>query len=527
MDGSRARGPTVLCILDGFGIAPPHRGNAVARARKPVFDALIREYPTWTLRASGLEVGLPRGEMGNSEVGHLNIGAGRVFYQNRPRIDQAIQSGAFFENPEFLRAAAHVRDHRSTLHLVGLVSRGGVHSHQDHCVALLEFAKRQRIRSVAIHAILDGRDAIYHSGKGFVRDLLGSCKRIGVGRIATLSGRYYAMDRDHRWDRTERAYRAIVDGVGERATDPIAEIDASYRRNVYDEEFVPTVIESRGAPVATIRDGDAIIGFNFRADRSRQLTEALIAKNFSGFECDPIRDVLFVAMMEYEAGLPYRVAYPREDIPTCLAKVWSERRLRQLHIAETEKYAHVTFFFNGLSEREYPGEERVLIPSRTVDTYDAAPEMSAEKITDRLLRELHAGAYDVAVVNYANPDMVGHTGKIEATIRAVEVTDECIGKIAAGVHTLNGSLIITADHGNAEELLNLQTNAIDKEHATNPVPCTIVDRRYSGSVNEELRALDWDLGILPPAGILADVAPTVLTVMGLRPPKAMTGQSLV
>ncbi|MDO8598806.1 MAG: 2,3-bisphosphoglycerate-independent phosphoglycerate mutase, partial [bacterium] len=410
---------------------------------------------------------------------------------------------------------------------LGLVSPGGVHSHQDHLFALLDFAKRQGLREVYIHAILDGRDATYNSGAGFVGQLLAECKRYGVGKIASLSGRYYAMDRDNRWDREELAYRAIVDGVGAQATDPRKAIAASYAKKVYDEEFVPAAMMSGGKPVATISAGDAVVFFNFRADRARQLAHAFVTKEFKGFARERIPKLFFGTMMRYEDGLDAEVAYPAEEIPTCLAKVWSEHDLRQLHIAETEKYAHVTFFFNAMREKEYPREERVLIPSPKVATYDLKPEMSARMLTKRVIEEIASGKFDGVVMNYANPDMVGHTGKVKPTVEAVEAVDECLGKLEAAVIEAGGVLVITADHGNAEEVQNLQTGVIDKEHATNPVPLIICGKEFEGKSGAELQELEWDLSLLQPVGILADVAPTVLKLMGIRQPAGMTGTSLL
>ncbi|MBI4433641.1 2,3-bisphosphoglycerate-independent phosphoglycerate mutase [Candidatus Uhrbacteria bacterium] len=519
--------PVVVCVLDGYGIAPMSDGNAIARAERPVFDRLVRTYPAMTLHASGLEVGLARGEMGNSEVGHLNIGAGRVFYQSRPRIDKEIQQGTFHENPVFRHAAEHVRKHGSRLHIMGLLSPGGVHSHQDHCFALLEVAQRMQMDPVYLHVFLDGRDAIFNSGIGFVRQLLRVAKERGRGTLATVMGRYYAMDRDNRWDREEAAYRAMVDGVGATTEDPLRAIEESYTKEVYDEEFTPTVCMERGKPVATIRDGDAVLFFNYRADRARQIAQAFVSPTFSGFARKQLSNLFFGAMMEYEQGLPVEVAYPPEEIPTCLAKVWSEKKLKQLHIAETEKYAHVTFFFNAMREDPYPGEERILIPSPKVASYDLQPAMSARELTDRVIAAIATEKYDGVILNYANPDMVGHTGKLQPTIEAIRVVDACIGELEAAVTAAGGVLAITADHGNAEEVLNLQTGEIDKEHATNPVPFVVCGKMFSGQVNEELREADWDFTLLPPVGMLADVAPTVLKIMGIHPPEAMTGRSLL
>ncbi|MBI4450320.1 2,3-bisphosphoglycerate-independent phosphoglycerate mutase, partial [Candidatus Uhrbacteria bacterium] len=443
------------------------------------------------------------------------------------RIDKEIAAGTFYENPVFLKAIAHAKKNGSKIHLLGLVSPGGVHSHQDHLFALLDTMKRSGMSNVFIHAILDGRDAIYNSGEGFIKRLKQECKKFGVGTIASVSGRYFAMDRDNRWDREEQAYRVMVDGVGETADDALKAITKSYAKKVYDEEFPPTVITSGGKPTATIGEGDAVIFFNYRADRARQLANAFVSTKFDGFKRERIQKLFFAAMMEYDAGLDTEVAYPSEEIPTCLANVWSEHDLKQLHIAETEKYAHVTFFFNAMREKEFPREERILIPSPKVASYDQKPEMSARAITKRVIEEIESGKYDGVVMNYANPDMVGHTGKVKPTVEAIGVMDECLGKLEAAVTAAGGVLVITADHGNAEEVQNLQTGEIDKEHATNPVPLIVCGKEFEGKPNAELQELEWDMSLLQPAGILADVAPTVLKIMGIRQPAGMTGQSLL
>ncbi|MFH1430213.1 MAG: 2,3-bisphosphoglycerate-independent phosphoglycerate mutase [Candidatus Uhrbacteria bacterium] len=523
----KQQGPVVLCILDGFGIAPDSKGNGVTRAGMPNFNHCIRTYPTMTLKASGLVVGLPRSEMGNSEVGHLNIGTGRVFYQNRQRIDHAVERGEFHANEAFQRTVKHVRERGSQLHLIGLVSTGGVHSHQEHCHALIEFAKKQKVKEVYIHAMLDGRDAIYNSGVKFIDRLEKFCKQQGVGKIATISGRYFGMDRDKRWDREERAYRAMVEGVGETATHAKEAIVASYEKKIYDEEFPPTVMVKGDSPIGRIQDGDGIIFFNFRADRARQLTRAFVDPKFKGFERTQLKDIHFAAMMEYEKGLDVDIAFPPEEIPTSLGQEWSDRKLKQLHIAETEKYMHVTFFFNGMREEELPNEHRILIPSPKVASYDTQPEMSAPKICSSLVKEIRDGLFDCAVVNFANADMVGHTGAIDATVSANATVDKCLGEVLAAMNERNGTLIVTADHGNAEELLNLKTGEIDKEHSTNPVPFILCGTKYVDQPSAELKAVDWDLSLLQPVGMLADIAPTVLGIMGIPQPSGMSGQSLL
>ncbi len=525
-ESSRPR-PVVLLILDGFGVAPDSEGNAITRADMPVFKDLVKHYPAMTLRASGEEVGLSWGEMGNSEVGHLAIGAGRVYYQTFPRINRDIAAGSFYENPAFVKAVEHAKANKGTLHLIGMVSGGRVHSMDEHCHALLETAKRQGHADVAVHAVLDGRDTIYNAGIDFLTTLTQKIAELGVGRIASLSGRYFAMDRDNRWDRTQKAYDAMVEGKGETAEDPLAALKASYAKEVYDEEFVPTVIVKDGQPVGKVKDGDAVIFFNFRPDRMRQLCKAFVLPDFDGFPRSFLKDMAYVTMAEYEAGLPVDVAFPPEAIEQCLAEVIADAGLTQLHIAETEKYAHVTFFLNGTKENPFPGEDRVIVPSPKVATYDLAPEMSAQEVTDRVVKEIEAKTYDFIVANLANADMVGHTGNLEATLKANAAVDECIGRIVRATLDAGGVFFLTADHGNAEELRNLRTGDIDKEHATNPVPFLIVGRAFEGQASIAGDVPDGDLSLLTPVGMLADVAPTILAVMNLPQPPEMTGQPLI
>lgn len=524
--------PVVLLVLDGWGIAPVSDGNALTRAATPTITKLMTTYPTMPLRASGDEVGLSWGEMGNSEVGHLTIGAGRVYYQTLPRINRAIEDGSFHRNPAFLKAIEHVRTRGSTLHLVGLVSPGRVHAMDSHLVALLDLAKEHKLGDVAVHAILDGRDTVYNSGIDFMTQLAAKMRELGVGQIATIAGRYYAMDRDNRWDRIEKAYRAMV-GIRSQesgimvAGDSIEAIRASYAKEVFDEEFAPTVIHKDGAPVGAVKAGDAVIFFNFRPDRARELTKAFVQPDFSGFARDGLTDLLFVTTVEYEAGLPVEVAFPPEVITTPLARVLSEAGLTQLHIAETEKYAHVTFFFNGTREEPFPGEVRAIIPSPQVASYDTVPEMSAPEIAKRVVKEIDSDKYDFIVVNFANPDMVGHTGNLEATVKAVEAVDESVKKIVDAALLRNGVVLITADHGNAEELVNLQTGEIDKEHSTNPVPLVIIGKQFEGQPSVAGEIPGGDLSLVPPVGMLADVAPTILKIMGVPQSPEMTGQPLV
>lgn len=524
--GRRPR-PAVLLVLDGFGIAPDSEGNAITRATAPTFAMLTERYPAMTLHASGETVGLAWGEMGNSEVGHLTLGAGRVYYQKLPRINKAIADKTFFENPAFLRATEHVKKTGGTLHLIGLVSAGKVHSVDEHCVALLRLAKKQKVSRVAVHAILDGRDTLYNSGLDFMQSLEGHMKELGVGEVATLAGRYYAMDRDHRWDRVEKAYRAMVLGEGEQAEKTAEAMQTSYQKEVYDEEFVPTVLTKRGEPRATISANDAIIFFNYRADRMREIVSAFVLPTFDGFARPYIAGLPVVTMTEYATGLPVQVAFPEEDVRQTLGEVLAVNDLVQLRVAETEKYAHVTFFLNGMREAPFVHEDRLIIPSPKVANYLDVPEMSTRAVTSRLVKEIATSNYDVIVANFANPDMLAHTGDVEATKKAVTIVDECVAEIIEAVRKADGVLFITADHGNAEEVLNLQTGGIDKEHSTNPVPFWVVGREFEGKAGPAGDVPNGDLSLLPPVGMLADVAPTILKVLGIPKPEEMTGTSLL
>lgn len=518
--------PAVLMVLDGFGVAADSAGNGVSRAKMPNMAKLYQTYTTMTLSASGEAVGLSWGEMGNSEVGHLAIGAGRVYYQTFPRINQSILKGEFYDNPAFLKAVEHAKANNGALHLVGLVSKGRVHAMDEHCHALLELARRQSFDRVYVHAILDGRDTLYNAGIDFITELLQKMQELGVGKLASMSGRFFAMDRDNRWDRVEKAYNAMVLGQGETATDPLEVLRASYAKEVYDEQFAPTVITENGAPVAMVNDNDAVIVFNFRPDRSREITKAFALPDFDQFPRTKRQNLFVVTMAEYEAGLPVEVAFPPEKIQRCLAEIISDAGLKQLHIAETEKYAHVTFFMNGTREDPFPGEDRVIIPSPRVASYDEQPEMSAYKLTDRVIQEINSDKYDVIIMNFANPDMVAHTGNLEATIKASGVMDDCVQKIVDATLAKGGVAFLTADHGNAEEVQNLQTGDMDKEHSTNPVPFVVMGQNYLCQPGAGV-ASDGDLSLCPPVGMLADVAPTMLHVLGLPQPPEMTGQSLV
>ena len=514
-------------ILDGWGVAPPSHGNAITLAKKPNFDSYLINFPAFTLQASGEAVGLSWGEMGNSEVGHLSLGSGKIIYQSLPRISRSISDGSFFNNPAFLNACRHVNEKAGDLHLMGLVSPGGVHSYNEHLYALLEAAQSQKVKRVYIHAFLDGRDTPYNSGVKYIEQLQKKLQQIGLGEIATLSGRFYAMDRDNHWERNEKTYRAMALGEADKTySDPLTAIKESYQKNVYDEEFVPVVIANNDQPKVMVKEGDGLIFFNFRADRARQLAKAFVLPGFEKFKRPKyIQDLVFVAMTEYEKDLPMEVAFPPEKITVPLAKVISDAGLTQLHIAETEKYAHVTFFFNGGEETVFPGEERVIIPSPRVPAYDQKPEMSAPEVTASIIKEIEDDKYDFIVMNYANADMVSHSGNLPATIQAIEVLDDLIGQVASSVMNAGGSVLITADHGNAEGLYNLQTGEIDKEHSSSPVPFLIIGEQFKGKVAQG--AVSNDLSQMTPAGVLADVAPTILKIMGLKRPEEMTGRPLI
>jgi len=444
-----------------------------------------------------------------------------------PRINKAVSDGSFFENPAFLDAISYAKANGSRLHLIGLLSPGGVHSHEDHLYALLELAGQQGLKEVFVHAIMDGRDALFNSGVDFMKKTMETMKRLKVGRIASVSGRYYAMDRDNRWDRVEKAYRAIAEGVGEKSENPLMAIEASYENKVFDEELAPTVIIERGRPVAVVGPKDAIIFWNFREDRARELTKAFVEPDFDKFARVYQPEIFFVTMTEYEKGLPTHVAFAPDLINNCLAKVVSDAGLRQLHVAETEKYAHVTFFMNGQREEAFPGEERILVPSPRVASYDQKPEMSEAEVTAKVVGAIQENTYDLIIVNFAAPDMVGHTGDMAATVRACEFTDACVGKVVEATLARGGVVLITADHGNAEEVKNLQTGGKDKEHSTSPVPLLIIGKQFEGMNMGLPEGVGSDLSIVPPAGVLGDVAPTILKIMDLPQPEEMTGRSLI
>src|SRR5579875_38011 len=511
--------PIVLTVLDGWGYSPVTQGNAIALARKPNYDALLKKFPNTLIHTSGPFVGLPDDQMGNSEVGHLNMGAGRIVQMDITRIDAKISSGEFFKEPLLLRAMERGRARQ--LHLMGLLSDGGVHSHITHLFALLEMARQNRVERVFVHAFTDGRDTPPNSGLGFLQQLEKKMKDLGLGQIATVSGRYYAMDRDNRWERIQRAYDAIVHGRSElKFADPISAIRASYERLVTDEFVVPAVITADPAqggsssPRALIRDDDAVIFFNFRADRARQMTRALAEPGFSQF-ADPNRpkNLFYAGMTQYEKTWPWlQYLQGAEKLEHILAQVFGEIGFRNLRCAETEKYAHVTYFFNGGVEKAYPGEERILVPSPKVPTYDLQPEMSAGGIADAVVKAINKGDFDAIIMNFANADMVGHTGKLEAAIKAVETVDDCLSRIHQALAPHGDAWIITADHGNAETMIDPKTGGPHTYHTTNPVPFILA------AENGELR--------LRSGGSLRDVAPTLLGVLGIPVPKEMTGHDL-
>jgi len=504
-----AKKPVMLMILDGFGIAPESDGNAVRKANTPNLDSLFAKYPHTQLQASGLFVGLPDGQMGNSEVGHLNIGAGRVIYQELTRITKEIEEGGFFKNEALTLAINNVKDNNKSLHLMGLLSNGGVHSHIDHLKGLLKLAKESGVQNVYVHGFMDGRDVPPTSGKEFIIEIENYMKEIGLGKLATISGRYYAMDRDNRWERVELAYNAMVLGKGEEANSAVEAIERSYADNKTDEFVLPTVIDKNGM----IKDGDSIIFFNFRPDRAREITRAINDKEFAGFKRDRL-NLTFVTMTQYDKTLEgVHIAYKPESITNTLGEYVSKHGKNQLRIAETEKYAHVTFFFNGGVEKENPGEDRALIPSPKVATYDLKPEMSAYEVTDELINRLDQDKYDMIILNFANPDMVGHTGVVEAAIKAIEAVDECVGKIVNKVLEKDGDVFITADHGNSETMIDFSTGNPYTAHTTNPVPFLWASNHTEGKGLHE--------------GKLADIAPTILDRMGLDVPAEMTGKTLI
>ena len=502
---------TMLMILDGLGINENEKANAVKMANMPEFNKLLKQNPNTTIKTSGLDVGLPEGQMGNSEVGHTNLGAGRIIYQDFTRITKSIEEGDFFSIPEFSEAIENCKKNNSKLHIMGLLSDGGVHSHTRHLYALLELAKRKDFENVYVHCFLDGRDTPPASAESYIVDLEKKMQEKGVGKIASICGRFYAMDRDKRYERTEIAYRALVNGEGERNNSAVKAIEDSYQKEIFDEFVKPILITNNENEVTTIGKSDSVIFFNFRPDRARELTRALVDNNFKEFETEKL-DLCFVCLTEYDALMPnVQVAFKPQTINNTFGEYISKKGLTELRIAETEKYAHVTFFFNGGREKTYPDEDRILIPSPKVETYDAKPEMSAIEVTKKVIEAIKSKKYDTIILNYANPDMVGHTGNLEATIKALEALDTCIGEVAEEVQKQGGYLIITADHGNAEQMIDYKTGEPHTAHTTNDVPLILV-----GKENIKLKN-----------GRLCDIIPTMLELMELDKPEEMTGESLI
>ena len=506
--------PTVLMILDGFGLNDTTEGNAVALADTPVLDKLMKDYPFVKGYASGLAVGLPDGQMGNSEVGHLNMGAGRIVYQELTRISKEIEDGDFFKNEALLSAVENCKKNGSALHLFGLVSDGGVHSHNTHIYGLLALAKKEGLSDVYVHCFMDGRDTAPSSGKGFIQELVNKMQEIGVGQIATISGRYYAMDRDNRWDRVEKAYLALTKGEGVKASDPVAAMQASYDDDKTDEFVLPTVIEKDGKPVATVKDQDSVIFFNFRPDRAREMTRVFCCDDFNGFDRGPRKQVTYVCFTEYDGTIPNKeIAFKKVELDNTFGQFLAAHGKTQARIAETEKYAHVTFFFNGGVEEPNKGEERILVKSPKVATYDLQPEMSAPQVCDKLCEAIRSQKYDVIIINFANPDMVGHTGVLEAAKKALEAVDTCVGRALDALLEVDGQMFLCADHGNAEQLIDYETGVPFTAHTINPVPFILINYDPAYTLKE--------------GGRLADIVPTLIEMMGMEKPAEMTGESLL
>ncbi len=505
--------PYALIIMDGYGVNERHEGNAIYAAKTPNMDKYMAEYPNTVIHASGMDVGLPDGQMGNSEVGHTNIGAGRIVYQELTRITKSIEDGDFFENEALLGAVENCKKNDSALHFMGLLSDGGVHSHINHLYGLLEMAKKNGLEKVYVHCFMDGRDVSPTSGADFAEALVAKMRALGTGKIATVMGRYYAMDRDNRWERVSEAYRAMVYGEGNKDTSAVNAIKKSYNENVTDEFVVPTVItDDAGNPLGKISEGDSVVFFNFRPDRAREISRTIVDTEFSGFERE-FFNTYFVCMTQYDASMPnVQVAFKPQTLENTFGEYISKKGLRQLRIAETEKYAHVTFFFNGGVEAVCDGEDRALINSPKVATYDLQPEMSAPEVADGVVKRIESGEYDVIVLNFANCDMVGHTGIFDAAVKAVETVDTCLGKTVDAIIKMGGTALITADHGNADQMVDYDTNDVFTAHTTNVVPLVMI----GGPDGAKLKV-----------GRLADLAPTMLDLMGLEKPEEMTGESLL
>lgn len=517
--------PVVLVILDGWGEGRTEEGNAIKHAQKPTIDKLDHYYPLTLIQASGSSVGLPWGESGNSEVGHITLGTGRIVYQNMPRITLSIQDGSFFSNFELIKAFKNAETNQSAVHLMGLIGQGSVHSYLEHLYALLEFAKRRNTKKLFLHLFTDGRDCAPQSGADTLSKIQERLKNYGVGKIASIVGRNWAMDRNNNWNRIEKTYKLLTEGIGEPIQDPVFYLQECYKKNISDEFIEPGCVINRDTkkPVATIQDGDSVIFFNFREDRARQLTKAFALPDFTKFTRTLHPRIEFVTFVEYEKDLPVSIAFPQQDITNTLGEVLSKRNKTQLRISETEKYAHVTYFFNGGQEDPWPGEDHILIPSPVVPSFDRKPEMSAYEITEKLIKEIEKNQYDFILVNYANADMVGHTGIEEATIQGVQHIDACLSKLIPVVLRAGGCLLITADHGNAEETRNLQTGQRDTEHSANPVPLWFVTANNHHEKPNAIMLQQKNEVV----GLLSDVAPTVLDIMEIKKPSEMLGSSLL
>jgi len=507
--------PAVLLIMDGFGLNENKEHNAVYEAKTPVIDSLMKEYPFVKGNASGLAVGLPDGQMGNSEVGHMNMGAGRIIYQELTRITKEIEDGDFFKNEALLSAVNNAKKNDSAIHFYGLVSPGGVHSHNTHIYGLLELAKREGLKKVYVHCFLDGRDTPPASGKEYVEELEEKMKEIGVGEVASVHGRYYAMDRDNNYDRVEKAYVALTKGIGEEAESASAGIQASYDKDVTDEFVVPFVVKKDGKPVATINDGDSVVFFNFRPDRAREITHCFCDDEFDKFDRGPRKKITYVCFTDYDPLIPNKeIAFKKQEINNTFGEYLANKGMKQCRIAETEKYAHVTFFFNGGVEEPNKNEDRVLVNSpKDVPTYDLKPQMSAPEVCEKLVDAIKSGKYDVIIINFANPDMVGHTGVEASAIKAVETVDTCVGKAVEAIKEVDGVMFICADHGNAEQLVDYETGEPYTAHTTNPVPFILVNYDEGYTLKE--------------GGKLCDIVPTLIECMGLEKPAEMTGESLL
>lgn len=514
--------PVVLIVLDGWGIGKGTKGNAITKAQLPTIEKLNKYYPHTALQASGISVGLPWEEAGDSEVGHITLGAGKVIYQSLPRITMDIQSGNFFKQRVFLEAIENAKKNNSALHFMGLVGRGGVHSQAEHLYALLELARDQKVEKLFIHAFTDGRDSAPNSGADSLKKLQQKMAFYGVGKIATVSGRYFAMDRNNNWDRIEKSYNAMVKGEGNKISDAVQYLRESYSKQIYDEFIEPAVIADAGGPIGLVQENDSVIFFNFREDRARQMTKAFVLPNFSDFKRDFLKNVYFATIIQYEEGLPVHVVFQPINVRSPLGKILSKNNMTQLRISETEKFAHVTYFFNGGSEEIYPGEDRVIVPSLTVDSFADAPEMSAREITEKVIAAVKENKYNFILLNFANADIVAHTGQEAATIKAVEIIDSCLARLIPAVLVAGGCLLVTADHGNAEELKNVMTGETNTEHSINPVPFWFIT-----SENHKRDPSKYDPGEEKVEGLLSDVSPTILELLGLEKSSEMTGESLL